>query len=92
MTEDRNIWKDAIIDESIVSWVYCEEHETNPRKALNDILVWNQMVALDPLVSKSARDLWNSALDAVLQLDVCFDETIKDPCISIKDIQALRKG
>lgn len=50
-------WKDAIIDAAVVDWVYCKEHETDPRKAVNDLLAWQAQIALDPAVSKEAANL-----------------------------------
>jgi hypothetical protein len=50
-------WKDAVIDAAVVDWIYTKEHETNPRKAVNDLLAWQAKLALDPAVSKEAHDL-----------------------------------
>jgi hypothetical protein len=50
-------WKDAIIDATIVDWIFTKEHETNPRKAVNDLLAWQVKLALDPAVSKEAAEL-----------------------------------
>lgn len=50
-------WKDAILDACIVDWILTAEHETDPRKAVNDLLAWQQKIALDPAVSKEAHDL-----------------------------------
>jgi hypothetical protein len=52
-----NPWKDVIIEALIVSCIYRNEHENDPRKALADLLAWEVAVALDPKVSKEARDL-----------------------------------
>ena len=57
MSDHNCEWKDAIINACIVDWVYTAEHETNPRKAVNDLLSWAQKIALDPAVSKEAYDL-----------------------------------
>jgi len=50
-------WKDAIIDACVVDWIFAKAHETDPRKAVNDLLCWQQRIALDPAVSKDAADL-----------------------------------
>lgn len=50
-------WKDAIIDACVVDWVLTAEHENDPRKAVNDLLCWQQKLALDPAVSEDAAKL-----------------------------------
>jgi len=50
-------WKDAILDACVVDWVLTNEHQDNPRRAINDLLAWQQKIALDPAVSKEAHDL-----------------------------------
>lgn len=55
--EPVNPWKAAVIDALVVSWTYLKAHETNPRKALHDLLAWETDVALDPRVSAAARKL-----------------------------------
>lgn len=54
-------WKNAIIDATIVDWIYTAEHETNPRRAVNDLLAHQVRLALDPAVSKAAHDLMQRA-------------------------------
>lgn len=53
-------WKYAVIDELIVSHTLTAEHETNPRKAIQDAISWNVYVALDPQVSSDAQKLIDS--------------------------------
>lgn len=55
--EKAEQFRDAVIDALVVSGIYVEEHDTNPRKALNDLIRWEQKIALDPLVSSDARAL-----------------------------------
>ena len=55
--QSRNEWKDAVIDELITAHVYQKEHDTDPRKAIQDAITWNCQVALDPAVSSDARAL-----------------------------------
>jgi hypothetical protein len=50
-------WKEAVIDKLIVSCIYRKEHETNPEKAINDLLEWEVTIALDPSVSSKAQAL-----------------------------------
>src|SRR5262245_11187658 len=50
-------WKDAIIDACVVDWIFTKDHETDPRKAVNDLLCWQQRIALDPAVSEDAAKL-----------------------------------
>lgn len=50
-------WYIELINESIVCWVYKKEHEDDPRMCLQEVIQWNTQVALDPAVSKEARDL-----------------------------------
>jgi hypothetical protein len=52
-----NIWKEAVIDALVVAGIYQAKHDENPRLAIHDLIVWEQSIALDPLVSKEARDL-----------------------------------
>lgn len=63
--EKQNPWKAAIIDELIVDCIYSKEHESGPRKALAEAIEWNVKVALDPTVSKEARDMQQAAIAAV---------------------------
>jgi hypothetical protein len=55
-------WKDAIIDACVVDWIFTTEHKTNPRKAVNDLLCWQQRIALDPAVSKDAAE-WQARIE-----------------------------
>lgn len=56
-TSARNEWREAVIDALVVNFIYAKEHDDNPRKALNDLLAWEQTVALDPKVSSAAQAL-----------------------------------
>lgn len=58
-------FKDRVIDECVTSWVYTKEHETNPKKALSDIIKWHQQVALDPAVCKDMADLRDAVIGMV---------------------------
>lgn len=50
-------WRDAVLDEVVACGIYTNEHDTNPRKAIQDAITWNCQVALDPAVSSDARKL-----------------------------------
>lgn len=65
--ETKNPWKSAIINELVVDHIYTVNHETDPRKALADVISWNCRVVLDPSVSKEARDLQQQAIDAAFE-------------------------
>ena len=50
-------WRNAVIDELTSLHIYSAEHDADPRKAVRDIVEWNQRLALDPAVSAEARAL-----------------------------------
>jgi hypothetical protein len=50
-------FRNTVIDECVVCHIYTAAHETDPKKALLDAIMWNQKVALDPAVSEDARAL-----------------------------------
>ncbi|MHB8413894.1 MAG: hypothetical protein ACYDB1_00670 [Acidiferrobacteraceae bacterium] len=50
-------WKAAVIDALIVACIYRAEHDADPRLAINELIAWEQEMALDPAISKEARDL-----------------------------------
>ena len=64
-----NEWKEAIIDELVVAHIYSSKHDTDPRKAIHDIITWNCQVALDPLVSSDAQALIEQGRQQALQQD-----------------------
>jgi hypothetical protein len=47
-------FKDRLIDALVVSHIYRKEHETDPIKAINDLVCWEADLALDPAVSTRA--------------------------------------
>jgi hypothetical protein len=55
--QEQTNWKEAVLNELIVAHVYTKEHESNPRKAIQDAISWNCAVALDPKVSSDAQEL-----------------------------------
>lgn len=50
-------WRKAVENELTSLHILDATHENNPFKAVRDIVSWNQKIALDPAVSKEARDL-----------------------------------
>ena len=63
-------WKETILDEAVCCEIWTPEHETDPKKCINDIICWYQQVCLDPAVSIQAalsRDTykpwWRKQLD-----------------------------
>ncbi len=54
---ERDLWQNAVIDGCVTRHIYTKEHDTDPRRALNDCAVWDHQVALDPAVSKDAEKL-----------------------------------
>jgi hypothetical protein len=64
-------WKAAVIDGLVVSHCIQPEHETDPRKALDDLISWHVAVALDPCVSSDAVKLLDAEAEACAE--VCVD-------------------
>jgi hypothetical protein len=61
----RNPWKSAVIEALIVNHIFRVSHESDPVRALADLVDWECKVALDPAVSKEAQELViESAADA----------------------------
>lgn len=60
--EKAEQFREAVIDALVVACIYVEEHDSNPRKAINDLICWEQQIALDPLVSSDARALIERAV------------------------------
>lgn len=53
-------WKDVVEDALIVNGILTDANENDPQKALQDLISWEIMIALDPLVSEEARKLQES--------------------------------
>lgn len=64
--EKRNPWKSAIIEAAVVGWTYSNDHDTNPRAAVHELLVMEAQMALDPLISGEAATLVANAKKAAL--------------------------
>lgn len=52
-----NAWREAIIEKLVIWGIYTGEHESDPQKAINDLLNMEVSVALDPQVSRDASAL-----------------------------------
>lgn len=62
-------WRKAVQNELVVLHLLDASNEENPRKALADIIEWNVKIALDPAVSKEARDLQASGQTTLVKFD-----------------------
>jgi len=54
-------WKSAVIDQLVIAHILTAEHETDPRKAVQDLLAFESDIAIDPRVSKAAARLVEQA-------------------------------
>ncbi len=73
-------WRKAVQNELVVLHILNNENEENPRKALEDIIAWNQKIALDPAVSQEARDLVESGANKARPITlVKFDNHYINP-------------
>lgn len=50
-------WKAAVIDQLVIAHILTAEHETDPGKALRDLLAFESDIAIDPRVSGAAAEL-----------------------------------
>ena len=50
-------WRECVISALVVSHIYRAEHDSRPEEAINELLSWECATALDPSVSKQAREL-----------------------------------
>jgi hypothetical protein len=64
--EAQNPWKQVIIERLVVQHAFTKEHETDPRKARDDMISWEVAVVLDPQVSSDASELVRQAKREVL--------------------------
>jgi len=54
-------WKEAVIDKLIVCCIYSDKHDHDARKAVNDLIAYEVILALDPQVSEDADNLLHQA-------------------------------
>jgi hypothetical protein len=52
-----NPWKDAVINALTIRWGLKDEHWTDPKLAVADLLMVDNLIALNPLVSSDAAAL-----------------------------------
>ena len=76
-------WRKAVQNELVNLHILNNTNEENPWKALQDIIEWNQKIALDPAVSKEARDLVivreQALTEAVISLKAVGHPAPNDP-------------
>ena len=71
-----NPWKEAVIDELVMTFAVRNEHENNPRQAVKDAIEANVKIALDPQVSEAAQDLYDKGFAAALSEPARSDEPV----------------
>jgi hypothetical protein len=54
-------WKSAVIDQLIIAHILTAEHESDPLKAIQDLLAYHTDIAVDPRVSGAAATLVEQA-------------------------------
>lgn len=54
---ERDRWKNAVIEASVVGWTYRKEHEDDPRAAINALLCQQWDMALDPAISPKMAEI-----------------------------------
>lgn len=54
-------WKASVIDQLIIAHILTAEHESNPMKAIQDLLAYHADIAVDPRVSGAAAKLVEQA-------------------------------
>lgn len=75
----NNDFYNAVVDELVCCHIYSKEHDSNPRKAIQDMIKWNCDVALDPAVSRDAQALIDRGVK--LERDACANlaAVLRDP-------------
>ena len=58
---DDGPWKAAVIDQLVIAHILTAEHESDPLKALQDLLAYHTEIAVDPRVSGAAATLVEQA-------------------------------
>ena len=54
-------WKSAVIDQLVIAHILTAEHESDPLKAIQDLLAYHTDIAVDPRVSGAAAGLVEQA-------------------------------
>jgi len=68
-------WRGPVIDELVSCGIYSAAHDTDPRKAIRDVIAWNAVVVLDPAVSAEARNLVEAA--KAEEREACILDVVK---------------
>ena len=55
-----------IIEKLMEAHIYRDEHYSNPRLALNDLIDYHMSIAIDPAVSKPVRELMVKVFESYL--------------------------
>ena len=58
---DDGPWKSAVIDRLVIAHILTAEHESDPLKAIQDLLAYHADIAVDPRVSGAAAKLVEQA-------------------------------
>ena len=58
---DDGPWKSAVIDQLVIAHILTAEHESDPLKAIQDLLAYHTEIAVDPRVSGAAAGLVEQA-------------------------------
>lgn len=66
-------FKHVLISDLMTKHIYTKEHEVNAPKALNDAILWDVGVALDPIVSSGARELFEAGrlAERLKNIEIC---------------------
>ena len=70
-------WKTAVIDQLVIAHILTAEHESDPLKAIQDLLAYHSDIAVDPRVSGAAAKLVERTKEACVK--ACMDEAGKWP-------------
>ena len=70
-------WKNAVIEQLVVAHILTAEHESDPLKAVQDLLAYHADIAVDPRVSGAAAGLVERTKEACAK--ACMDEARKWP-------------
>ena len=70
-------WKSAVIDQLVIAHILTADHESDPLKAIQDLLAYNSDIAVDPRVSGAAAKLVERTKEACVK--ACMDEAGKWP-------------
>lgn len=74
--QERDYWKNTLIDAAVVNWVLTDDNQNNPRELIDAITEFNMKIALDPAVSKPAHDLVQRAEKAESALQCTKDDLL----------------